>query len=563
MVTLSNDIQAPCNRINTPGPNFGQPKPLAQQGSINFGVVYGRPEFVQAQLEEKLEDTTRVINPNDPLSRFLLRSLVDDTNLRRQDVFAMISYCINARPMYSARNVPPERIMPMLVEFDRRVGEALAKLIELEDEQAKAELERIRVLPRSRRGLGVSAYSAHYGLIAQQAFADCTRQLRAFFSSEMGERLAGGSRDAGSQSRQLLDRLRNCRQLPEMVAADMPAAMRQLCVNDGGVLKQHLVYKYEVRRIHEELIAQNRRQAAALWVSGQHPQALAFLDYHGSTDPRLRIEDEAWKQYTRLIANQPPFVPIAAAPGAIGHFCNCQAEVPLGELPWHGLMCRKNAGIITHRHNSIVLALYQHILRNAGPMGIDDYLVADMKSPGEDDDDEQRLDPDGRCRIINMEGNRAPQGSRTRVDLVLHMGELTVAMDVAVVNPTANCWIEQQADRNPEVAIEGYYKRKREKHVPNLPPESDTFQFYPIVIDVMGRMHKESEDFLRQFTVNDPPKWRSLKRLMSSRIADLTAQNVINVNGLAEAAAMEAEAAVNEFGDQEEGAEGVEQPAPA
>lgn len=196
-------------------------------------------------------------------------------------------------------------------------------------------------------------------------------------------------------------------------------------------------------------------------------------------------------------------------------------------------------------------------------MGIDDYLVADMKSPGEDDDDEQRLDPDGRCRIINMEGNRAPQGSRTRVDLVLHMGELTVAMDVAVVNPTANCWIEQQADRNPEVAIEGYYKRKREKHVPNLPPESDTFQFYPIVIDVMGRMHKESEDFLRQFTVNDPPKWRSLKRLMSSRIADLTAQNVINVNGLAEAAAMEAEAAVNEFGDQEEGAEGVEQPAPA
>jgi hypothetical protein len=152
--------------------------------------------------------------------------------------------------------------------------------------------------------------------------------------------------------------------------------MRQLCVNDGGALKQHLVHKYEVRRIHEELIAQNRLQAAALWVSGQHPQALAFLDYHGSADHRLRIEDEAWKQYTRLIANQPPFVPIAAAPGAIGHFCNCQAEVPLGEMPWHGLLCRKNGGMLTNRHNSIVLALYQHILRNVGPMGIDDFLVA-------------------------------------------------------------------------------------------------------------------------------------------------------------------------------------------
>jgi hypothetical protein len=231
-------------------------------------------------------------------------------------------------------------------------------------------------------------------------------------------------------------------------------------------------------------------------------------------------------------------------------------------MPWHGLLCRKNGGMLTNRHNSIVLALYQHILRNVGPMGIDDFLVADMKSLGEDDDDdEQRLDPDGRCRITNMEGNRAPQGSRTRVDLVLRMNGVTITMDVAVVNPAANYWLGRQAARDPDVAIKGHYKRKREKHVPNLPPESDTFQFYPIVMDVMGRMHKDSQDFLRQFTVNDPPKWRSLKRLMSSRIADLTAQNVINVNGLAEAAAMEAEAAVNEFGDQEEGAEGVEQPA--
>ena len=57
--------------------------------------------------------------------------------------------------MYSARNVPPDKLMPMLIEFDRRVDTALAALIGLESEASRAELKRIRALPRVSRGFGV------------------------------------------------------------------------------------------------------------------------------------------------------------------------------------------------------------------------------------------------------------------------------------------------------------------------------------------------------------------------------------------------------------------------
>ena len=555
-VTISNDPLARCNAYED-GPLRGQPKPAMDRGSINFGVIYGADEYMEAQLLAKFDGMTQAVNPAVPLSRFLLRRLGDlergddnegrDQNLRRQDVFAMISYCVNARAMYSARNVPPDKLMPTLIEFDRRVDAALAALIGLDSEVARAELKRIRALPRVSRGLGVTAYSAHFGMVAQQAFFACTRQLRIFFSSEMGVKLVGGSRAAGTQSFRLLEGLMNCRYLPE-VAPDMPPETRALCVNEEGILKQRLVYRNEVKLIHEELLDQGRQQAASLWLSGQHPQALAFLDYHGTLDPRLRLDNESWMQYARLIANQPPLVPPAVDGG--GEFCPCRENIPLVDRPWHGLVCKANAQIVTNRHNSIVLAIYQHILHNVGQMGNDDFLVADFKKLRDEDEVNQQLDPQRRCWVTNMEGHRAQPGDRSRVDIVLRRQGVTIAFDVALVNPSAQMYLGRGSDRNPEVALSHKWEQKRNKYVPILPIEDASFRFYPLVFDVMGRMQEDAFDFLHNLSADHPPRWRTLKRLMSSRIAEYTSQNVINVNGLAEAAAMAAADVVDEFGDE-------------
>jgi len=566
-VTISNDPNARCNTYEA-GPLRGQPKPAVHRGSINFGVVYGADEYMEAQLLEKFDGMTQAINPADPLSRFLLRQLgghghedeVRDPNIGRQDVFAMISYCVNARAMYSARNVPPNKLMPMLIEFDRRVDIALAALIGLDSEASRAELKRIRALPRVSRGFGVTAYSAHFGMVAQQAFFACTRQLRIFFSSEMGAKLVGGSRAAGTQSFRLLEGLMNCRHLPD-VAPEMPPETRDLCVNEEGILKQRLVYRNEVTLIHEALLEQGRHQAASLWLSGQHPQALAFLDYHGTLDPRLRLDSESWMQYARLIANQPPLVPPAADGG--GDFCPCRENVPLVERPWHGLLCKANAQIVTNRHNSIVLAIYQHMMHNTGQLGNDDYLVCDFKGREGEDEIVQQLDPQRRCRVTNMEGHRAQPGDRSRVDIVLRRQGVTFAFDVAIVNPTAQMYLQRGSDRDPEVALSHKWEQKRNKYVPILPIEDASFRFYPLVFDVMGRMQKDAFDFLHNLSADHPPRWRTLKRLMSSRIAEYTSQNVINVNGLAEVAALAAADVIDEFGDENVMAEWDVQPAPA
>ena len=332
----SNDPASPHNFVQVEGGEDVEQQQQRRYDEIGFkcvGIPIGRPEFVQKMVNELFDSMSTIIDGDSAQSRFLYQRAQGNLQLRKQDIFAILNFCVSARPVYLMRNIDPTITIPALELFDKRMTDCLMILLDMDpkDVNSRELFELIRSLPRFLRGLGIRKLTAFDGAFVQGQYNQCTEAVRAFMAQQVPTELFSGP-DADVVT--LHNKLLGARDVV-IVAPNCPD--RELFLNDSNTFVLSLLYKHVVEDIRKELIDQGKRSAAAIWLSGTYNQAAAFLDYHGGNDYRQTLFDGQFTQYTHIWCALPPH-----SRNVLPMVCAC--NVPLDHSPWHSLVCKQASG---------------------------------------------------------------------------------------------------------------------------------------------------------------------------------------------------------------------------
>ncbi len=275
-------------------------------------------------MNELIDSISTMIDGDSAQSRFMYQMAHGNVQLRKQDIFAILNFCVSARPVYLMRNIHPTFTIPALQLFDRRMTDCLMTLLDMdpEDPNSRALFERQRSLPRFHRRLGIRKLNEFDGAFVQIQYNQCAEAVRAFMAQLAPKEVFSG-READMLT--LHNKLRGARDVVT-VAPNLPN--RQQFLNDSNTFVLSLLYKQVVEQIRNVLIDQGKRSAAAIWLSGTYNQAAAFLDYHGGNDYRQTLSDGQFLQYTRIWCALPPH-----SRNVLPMVCAC--NVHLDHSPWH------------------------------------------------------------------------------------------------------------------------------------------------------------------------------------------------------------------------------------
>ncbi len=492
------------------GQGNGQPRPLDEIGFKCVGVPIGSAEYVQKTVQDIFGSMSTLIDRELAPGRFMYQRAVGNRQIRKQDIFSMLNYCISARPIYLVRNVDPAITIPALELFDRRMTDCLMTLLGMDpDEPNSRELfERQRSIPRKDRGLGVRKFTGFDGAFVHVQYNKCTEDIRAFIARYAASDLLRGPEDAVQALHNQLVATRDI----VVVAPNLPNRHRYLNNPDSFMLP--LLYEKVAGDIQIELTALGKRSAAAIWLSGRFDQAGAFLDYHGGNDPREMLTDDQFTQYGRVWCSLAPY-----AGNVVQMECACQAQVD--QSPWHYLVCKKASKYRYDMHQALVYLIYSHIKEFGGlDPNRGDFIVADCERGG------KSLDPQQLCRIANMQGHQGHPG-QSKVDILLYINGRVTAFDVTIANPAAAKYVKLHSDTLPEVAIRERTKTKNGIYLPLLPPQSESNRFLVLAFEVTGRMETTTRNFLKSMTPRSSDyTWRKFQSLLSMAIARFIADEV-------------------------------------
>ena len=172
-------------------------------------------------------------------------------------------------------------------------------------------------------------------------------------------------------------------------------------------------------------------------------------------------------------------------------------------------------------HQSLVYLIYSHI-KEFGRLNLNngDYIVADCERGG------KSLDPQGLCKIANMQGHQGNPG-QSKVDIVLRINGRVTAFDVTVANPAAAKYLKLYSDTLTEVAIRERIKTKNGIYLSLLPEQSENNRFLVLALEVTGRMETTTRTFLKGMTPRSSDfTWRKFQTLLSMAIARFIADEV-------------------------------------
>ena len=136
-------------------------------------------------------------------------------------------------------------------------------------------------------------------------------------------------------------------------------------------------------------------------------------------------------------------------------------------------------------------------------------------------------DPQGLCKIANMEGRQRENPGNAKVDIVLRKNGRVTTFDVTIANPAANKYIAKGSDATPEVAIRDRIKTKEEFYHPLLPPQSESNRFVVLAFEVTGRMEHTTMQLIKSmFPKSSDFAWRKFQNFLSVAIARFISDEV-------------------------------------
>jgi len=211
------------------------------------------------------------------------------------------------------------------------------------------------------------------------------------------------------------------------------------------------------------------QQQKSLFISNSNSTSAAFIN-SATMRPYLRVSGAAWREGTLqrlLVAN-------AATPPGRNLRCDCcnsDASTD-GSHAFHGMMCRKNAGIHTSLHDKVVQLTAQLI---------------------------KTIIPTAKVDVQNRPGNTCNYARDRAVDFVVATGSVVYFVDVSIVAPCTKDAILHGSSEVPLTAAKRQEEKKAAKHA-GVSQLVGNNVFVPFVVESTGTLGESARRSLDLFT---------------------------------------------------------------
>ena len=445
-------------------------------GAKIVGRAIGSNAFVEATYTKMLNKHKRGLG--------LLHQLPPDAAL------VLLLYCVNARPMFLARNCAPAEVGDHLVDFDHAVDQCLAKILQTPaaDFEAAWWISRLRALPVDFGGiamprLAVINEAAHTACLVE-ALVALKRRYGPAAVVPLREALTWEERDNISHYLPFLVEDGVVR-LPgeassriELVGptdAGVAFVQEMARVRQSSLARQ--LAKEEHKRLHEDLLAGHEWQRAAMVLSTHPERQLGrwiggglFLNMHN----RLSTRDYLQALRLRLLVLEYTSLP--------NYVCGCRQKVNVMRNFPHLASCEVAAKMIQLRHDKVVELVAEFCKKCVGDGGA---VATEVELPGHGEYRASRMD------LVASDG----LGNRVLVDVAIVN---TSATSKVVGKPHELLLVNRRgAAFEPGYAATDREGWKRTAAAGALEP-NQMADFKPFVVELTGRLGGAARDLLKQ-----------------------------------------------------------------
>ena len=286
---------------------------------------------------------TYCYNERDRIARTQMKSCEMLHELPEHVAYAVLKYCINARPVYMVRINPPSRMKDHMTHFDSVINDSLYRLAvsahpgthrSREINETIALISRIRTLPRDLSGLNIHSLA---GLFGQKAY----QESLAFFVEKTAKTFRSLHVNLHfvypSETVRLPDTLLSNAGLPPDIRNDV-----------SGCIK--LAHEYEWSMVRADLLDRGSREKSAEFISNRFEGSGGW-----STVMRIVYHSLSAKQFRetlRLRLLISPLYGYTVGPPSFRCPVCTTYTIDSEERSYHFLCCDRH-GSFTARHNFI------------------------------------------------------------------------------------------------------------------------------------------------------------------------------------------------------------------
>ena len=465
-------IQPPkCRILTHPGraSNLSNPSTpthgieVVDTGVVMLGNPVGSVQFRADTLQESL--------------RKMVASLPALAHIHPQVALSLIRFSYNARPTYLARVAEPFNTFQDLAKpFDDAMDIAVAKLARA---TVSADIASLRSLPPHMSGLGITRLGGTRGIVSNLAARNNTYDFVVAHESlhhlvSGMDQWTGYSPQLNADEEQVEDEVDGAMELGE----DERAAY---CI-PPSMSKESATNRRTWGQLHASLIGEGREHHAAWLLSGAAPGTGDWLMWRGGRNGRFRFEPDEFIESLRLRLLLAPFPNV----GPFG--CMLCHDVLLRDVPLHPLDCNKLQGKRIQRHNRVRDALAALV---------------------------RKIHPEGR---VTVEAPiRSNEGGHVRAAVLLDMGGVQTAWDVAIVDPSAPSHLRLQSHIAPDMAAKDREKIKRDQFS-RFVRDPAGITLIPFVVEATGRLGPAATTYMKSIGEKFGPARREfvLRRLPDS-----------------------------------------------
>jgi hypothetical protein len=493
-------ILADMDDVTVLGPVDSMPEVVRTFGQdiARLGMTLNTVKCLRMDLHQSAEDTLdglRIMGSYVGTDTYQLRKLTElfdgiQTTLDRivteepAVALPLLKYCVNAKPVYAARTTRPDLFHSHADSFDQRVDHALLRIAGHSIATMPEVTATLRTLRVVDGGLGMhridgiksAAYVSSLLASLTNLFTVMPATMQEWRSrnvfAALQEELAIISQLAPEwitrQSNNTLT-IPSWPEQPQEVHLDpmlTPDAVEIPDVPSQRTLS--LPTREQAKETITMALGQDRR-ATAWWRSGSYPKAASWTRITPIATLNLSAHEYRSALGLRLL------LPARGTPDGTYLQCTiCGAQDKVHDYRYHALNCRRTGDVRSQRHNAVKQALAEMLAALFGQAA------------------------------VSVE---TPLGPHLRVpDITLTVGAQVRAIDVCVVNPTADRYDPPGPDAPPAGhAAAAAERRKRLSYAPslaarNLAPEA----FVPFAIEATGRFGGAAEAFLASLPLLDP-----------------------------------------------------------
>lgn len=409
--------------------------------------------------------------------------------------YILLKFCINTRPTYLARNVPPTLLTPFARYFDEAIQKALFAVLEtneLELESGKILINRQRAnihsllveLPPRFGGAGLTSiekvnYNAYYGNLVRvidYLQENLTGLAQSMFSEEHLYSSIEGN-----------DIHRLAELLPNYIVSEnrnynVPNPYYTFYVPQNDDLKlrqdhrQHNLMKKVYKEIQEDLLkalVATENYCGAAWLRSTPSHSNAFTWLFSAVNPyqQLKLKPQSFVDAMRLLLQ----LPVMQSDGTIRQ-CQCtrgcmfdtNSIQDLRKMTAHALCCPLFGLCRVNRHDLIVKALKAFLLKCLPP-----------------NDSEIQVE----AVLLDVEGNELP-----KIDLAVRENHRLWTVDVAITSPTASNVVERAAKKE-DVANQHQIGNKKSKNAEYR--RGNTARYF--VLETSGRLSSDAMNLIDEY----------------------------------------------------------------